>query len=366
MKKTLSLVLTLAMLSSLVLALFVGVGAAKDGDVLWEANFSGADANFKPELFASDATNKDNVPVISNDGKSIEWTFTETEKGRYRWGDVVEELKVTADTRYTVYAEYKAFSPKSNGGLAFVAGGSLEKVKAGEAGWCTMYGRTNSTFSFYRTEEGNYSQVGWNAHNGAADENGYVTFKIELYGYNIRIYTKQADGSYAYAYSCAVPEADRANAAIACGIYTWVNVDAVDVVGIRSFKVLQGCPLTEAILKTKLSEGLANAYKNAKKGDLVYSANFNGDDYFKPTLSTTNNSRAEGNTFDVTADGKALTFKGHKFGTDEKVQAALWYASPIKGLDVTADTEYTIEFKAKGEGSQYGGAIFYATADFLP
>jgi len=365
MKKVLSFTLVLAMVSAIVMTLFVGVGA-KDGDLLWEADFKNTTDDFNPELFAQDATNKDNVPTISADGKSIEWSFGATEKGRYRWGDTVDSLKVTADTKYTVEAVYKAFSPKSNGGLAFVAGGDLEKVKAGEAGWCTMYGRTNSTFSFYRTESGNYSKAGWNAHNGVEDADGYVTFRIELYGYNVRIYTKQADGTFKYAYSCAVPEPDRANAVIACGIYTWVNLDAVDVVGIKSFKVYQGCELTDAILKTKLTDGLAAAYKSAKNGALVYSANYNGDDYFKPELSSTKEERKTGNTFDISADGKALTFKGHTFGTGTKVSAATWYASPIKGLDITADTEYTVEFKVKNEGGQYGGAVFFATPDKLP
>ena len=365
MKKTLSFILALAMVSTIVTTLFVGVSAA-DGDVLWEADFKNTTDSFEPELFAKDATNENNSPVISADGKSIEWTFGTTEKGRYRWGDTLDDLKITADTKYTIDVVYKAQSDKSNGGLAFVAGGTLDKVKAGEAGWCTLYGRTNSTFSFYRTEEGNYSKAGWKDHNGVKDADGYVTFKIEIYGYNIRIYTKRDDGTFKHAFSYAVPAADRANAVIACGIYTWVNVDYVDVVGIKSFKVTQGCALTDEILKTKLTDGLASAYKNAKNGALVYSANFNGDDYFKPVIKSTNAARETGNTIEASTDGKALTFKGHTFGTSTKVSAATWYASPVKGLDITADTEYTVEFKVKNEGGQYGGAIFYATPDVLP
>ena len=366
MKKTLSFILALAMVSTIVMTLFVGVGAAKDGDLLWEADFKNTADSFEPELFAQDATNKDNAPVISADGKSIEWTFGTTEKGRYRWGDTVDDLKITADTKYTIDVVYKAQSDKSNGGLAFVAGGTLDKVKAGEAGWCTLYGRTNSTFSFYRTEESNYSKSGWKDHFGVKDADGYVTFKIELYGYNIRIYTKRDDGTFKHAFSYAVPGPDRANAVIACGIYTWANVDYVDVVGIKSFKVSQGCALTDEILKTKLTDGLASAYKNAKNGDLVYSANFKGDDYFKPALAMLNDKRANGNTIEASADGKSLTFKGHTYGTSETaVGAAIWYASPVKGLDVTADTEYTVEFKVKND-ADYGGAIFYATPDVLP
>ena len=365
MKKFLSLILAITMVSTLVMALFVGTSAA-DGDLLFEADFKSTTDSFEPELFASDATNKDNVPVISADGKSIEWTFGTTEKGRYRWGDTLDDLKVTADSRYTIDVVYKAQSDKSNGGLAFVAGGTLDKVKAGEAGWCTLYGRTNSTFSFYRTEEGNYSKAGWKNHNGAKDADGYVTFKIEIYGYNIRIYTKQTDGSYKHAFSYAVPGPDRENAVLACGIYTWPNVDFVDIVGIKSFKVTKGCALTDEILKTKLTDGLASAYKNAKNGDLVYSANYKGDDYFKPELATLNDKRANGNVIEASADGKSLAFKGHTYGTSETaVGAALWYASPVKGLDVTADTEYTVEFKVKSDGD-YGGAIFYATPDVLP
>lgn len=365
MKKTLSFILALTMVSTLVMTLFVGVGAA-DGDVLWEADFKNTADDFNPELFAKDATNENNSPVISADGKSIEWTFGTTEKGRYRWGDTLDNLKVTADTKYTVEVVYKAFSEKSNGGIAFVAGGNLEAVKASTAGWCTMYGRTNSTFSFYRTEESNYSKAGWNNHNGALDADGYVTFRIELYGYNIRIYTKQADGSFKYAFSCAVPEADRANAVLACGIYTWPNVDVVDVVGIKSFKVLAGCSLTDEILKTKLTDGLAATYKSAKNGDLVYSVNFNGDNYFKPEIAKTNDKRATGNVIEASADGKSLALKGQTYGTSEtSVGAAIWYASPIKGLDITKDTQYTIEFKVKNE-ADYGGAVFYATPDALP
>ena len=61
--------------------------------------------------------NENNSPVISADGKSIEWTFGTTEKGRYRWGDTLDNLKVTADTKYTVEVVYKAFSEKSNGAI---------------------------------------------------------------------------------------------------------------------------------------------------------------------------------------------------------------------------------------------------------
>jgi hypothetical protein len=365
MKKILSLILALTMVSTLVMALFVSV-SAKDGDLLWEADFKNTTDSFNPELFAQDDTNKDNVPAVSADGKSIEWTFGTTEKGRYRWGDTLDDLKVTADTKYTIDVVYKAQSDKSNGGLAFVAGGTLDKVKAGEAGWCTLYGRTNSTFSFYRTEESNYSKSGWKDHYGVKDADGYVTFKIEVYGYNIRIYTKQADGSFKHAFSYAVPGPDRENAVLACGIYTWVNVDYVDVVGIKSFKVTQGCALTDEILKTKLTDGLASTYKAAKNGALIYSANFNGDDYFKPVLGKTNDKRVNGNTIEASADGKSLAFKGHTYGTSESsVGAAVWYGSPIKGLDVTADTEYTVEFKVKND-ADYGGAIFYATPDVLP
>lgn len=46
------------MVATLALTLFVGVGAAKDGDVLWEANFKG-DSKFAPAVVASTDTTKD-------------------------------------------------------------------------------------------------------------------------------------------------------------------------------------------------------------------------------------------------------------------------------------------------------------------
>lgn len=49
MKKTLSFLLALTMILTVTMTLFIGVLAAKDGDILFEANFNSTDANFAPK-----------------------------------------------------------------------------------------------------------------------------------------------------------------------------------------------------------------------------------------------------------------------------------------------------------------------------
>ncbi|MBE6669854.1 MAG: hypothetical protein E7601_06590 [Ruminococcaceae bacterium] len=362
MKRTLSFILSVVMVATLALTLFVGVGAAKDGDVLWEANFKG-DSKFAPAVLTDKATTADTVVTPSADGKSVNVTFTKESSNSYAWGGAIDGLKITADTRYTVDVVFKTSGDGDNCGVTAVTGNAADPFAGG---WYTLYGKTTSTFTLNKSGT---SDAGffWKNLGNANDADGYATFKIEVWGYNVRVYALTADGTYKLGAAYPIAYAEHETANIACGMFAYVNAGKVTTLDIKSFKVTQGCALTKADLadESYKTVGLYPTYAAAKNGDLVWSANFKGDANFVPATTGSADARLD-TKVDVSADGKALTLTGSTYEAGSGGTAGKYfYASPIKGLVVREDTEYTIEFKLKNE-AQYGGAIFYCNEDDLP
>ena len=376
MKRTLSFILAFAMVATIALTLFVGVGAAKDGDVLFEANFASTSGNYKPDVIYSTLAGDENPVTITpyNNGKSAKFAFTEAAKGSYAWGGAVEGLAVNNSTRYTVDVVFKTNAPNDNSGVTFLmdtaepTDATNVKQTWTEKGWQTFYGKTSSTFCL-NTSGTSSDGFGWITHNQAFDADGYATFKFEVYGYNVFVYTLQADGNFVLTANYRVKAADQDKANIACGMFAYVNAGSTTELDVKSFKVTQGCAIQQANIDKAVAANkaaaLASTYASAKKGALVWSANFNGDASFAPTAAGSVDTRLD-TVVGVSADGKELTLTGSTYEAGSGGTAGKYfYAAPIKGLSITKDTEYTVEFKIKND-KQYGGGIFACTEADLP
>ena len=349
MKKTLSLILALAMVSTIVMTLFVGVSAA-DGDLLWEADFKSVAAPYAPTMLSGDVSLVTANP--SADGKSVSFSFDGTANGGFAWGAPVDTLKVTADTKYTIDLACKNTTANGNIAVTFLTGNAADPYKS----WHTLYGNyavgQSLNINISSSSNKGFPGVGMGH---AHDADGYATFKIEINGYDVRIYCLDANGKYVLGGTYSVFENDRADVAIACGYFGWFNNKKTpSTLDIKYFKVSKGTALTDADLAVDYAAtGLGSAYKSAKNGALVWSANFNNDANFKP--STTGTVAARGTlTVTPSADGKSVAV-----GAGAAAGAG-YYAGIVDGLAITEDTEYTIEFKHKNDGN-YGGVIFYGT-----
>lgn len=360
MKKALSLTLALAMVATIALTLFVGVGAAKDGDLLWEANFNG-DSKFAPAVLKSGESPASTI-TPSADGKSVKIVFASADSGSYAWGGAVDGLKITADTRYTVDVVFKNDVTGGNNGITVVTGNATNPY---DDGWYTLYGSSAEGKQFYLNKSSAANSGFFNTNfTQAIDADGYSTFKFEVYGYHVRVYALQADGTFKLGNTFPIAYAEHETANIACGTFGYLNAGKEGSLDIKSFKVTQGCALTQAELadESYKTVGLYPTYAAAKKGDLVWSANFNGDANFKPTTAGSVDARLD-TAIGVSADGKELTLTGSTYAAGSGGTAGrFFYAAPLTGLVVRDDTEYTIEFKLKNE-QQYGGAVFYCNAN---
>ena len=363
MKKILSLILALTMVSSLVMALFVGVSAselaksyadAKDGDLLWEADFKSTSGAYNPGIITSVDSNLDTVVTPSADGKSLNVTFTSESSKGFAWGAPIKGLAVTADTKYTV-----DFTWKDNAldyvGVSFLTGNPDDPYKS----WHTFYGKfadKKHGINISGTSQKGFSNFNFNF---KYDADGYATVKLEICGFYVRAYSLTADG-YKLVSTYRISDADQAKANIACGMFSWTNTGNATQLDIKSFKVTKGTPLTDAAYAVSYEGvGLNTAYKNAKNGALVWSANFNGDANFAP--KAWGSAGRVNTTITVSNDGKTLAAGKNDGGT----AGAYYYADAVSGLAIAADTQYTIEFKTKNTGN-YGGAIFYYTPDYAP
>lgn len=346
MKKTLSFVLALAMVMTLVMTLFVGVGAAKDGDVLFEANFKSTDANFAPKTQYGTAP----TPTISEDGKTVTFNFDENSANGIAWGDSIKSLKITADTRYTVTSKFKSESAGGdNAGLA-VATNNSDK---GYDGWYSLYGRTSNNSFTMNHRQTSASEFNWGSFPFAKDADGYVTVKFEFVGYNVGVYALTSEGNYVLKDGFVIAENDGNSHAIMCGLFTWVNKGRTSVVSIKDFVVTQGCSDYPNVLNAK-DPGNFKDYTN---GALIWSANFKGDSTYAPKAIDADGKRGA-TTATASEDGKTLTVKGHTYGTtDASVGAAYFYTATPNNLKIYSDSKYTIEFKVRIDAN-YGGVTF--------
>lgn len=153
--------------------------------------------------------------------------------------------------------------------------------------------------------------------------------------------------------------------AIMCGMFTWTNSGKISEVSIKDFVVTQGCSKEFMNKFSSASSGsLSEKYASAKNGELVWSANFNGDTHYTPTALDIDKKRAD-TTKTVSDDGRMLTMKGHTYGTtNASVGGGYFYADDVGGLAVRENTKYTIEFKVRTD-VDYGGAVFLKVAGIV-
>ena len=112
-------------------------------------------------------------------------------------------------------------------------------------------------------------------------------------------------------------------------MFSWTNAGKATQLDIKSFKVTKGTPLTDTAYAVSYEGvGLNTAYKNAKKGDLIWAANFNGDANFAPKVLG-DNGRAN-TTITVADDGKTLIAGANDGGT----AGAYYYADAVSGSPV--------------------------------
>ena len=90
---------------------------------------------------------------------------------------------------------------------------------------------------------------------------------------------------------------------------------------------------------------LVKDYETAVLGDVLYSFNFKGDDVFKPE-----NQRENYMDYVVSADGNEVTIKA-KEGAEDK-QCNMW-GGEVLGLEATLDRVYSFRYKARANSEGY-------------
>ena len=338
------------MVSAIVMTLFVGV-SAKDGDLLWEADFRSTTAPFNPTVLTGTADKVTITPAA--DGKSANFNVDGTANGGYAWGDAIETLKITESSKYTVEFAFKNTTSNGNVGVTFLTGNVADPYKS----WHTFYGAASGSLGINISSSSNKGFPGV-SFSQAKDADGYYSFKMEINGYYVRAYALNAAGNYVLGATYKLNTDICPDPAIALGVFGWFNnKGSASTLDIKYFKVTEGTPMTDAAWAIDYAAtGLGEAYKKAWNGTLIWSANFNGDDYFKPVTDGTAAGRGTLTTT-VEAEGKSVSVSGGSAaGTG-------FYADTVDGLAITADTQYTVEFKLKNDG-QYGGAIFYGTPSY--
>lgn len=377
MKKVLSLVLTLAMLVSLVCLGTLGASAnglvktyeaAADGDLLYEAKFGETSGVYQPYIFgaAMDKDHKDHaaknlVVTPSADGTEISFTPSQTAAGRVFYGGKVDGLTLGAGKKYTIELEMKF--PSGNAGFYFNIGDPVKYDPANPEPMTQdtayldlfgLYGTTKTsgicfTMSYGAGGKMNGELVSDSAYytdipqEARVGNDVYTNVKVEIDGYFYAVYLN--DKLYD---KVTVPHEilDKSNN---LGIVFYLYNKTAKL-SAKNVKVYKGVKSNIASVYTPNDNNkLLVGYDAAKLGAKLYDFNFAATSGVYVPHDLQVHADAKSSTLTVSPDGKSVHLK------HSNKAAAYYWGSKVDGLKITDSTKYTFTYKIKTVGASSAG-----------
>jgi len=388
MKKISAFLLVLVMVASIISTCIVVTSAAGnqlaksydsavDGDLLYEVKFGETEGVYKSAYIA--AGNKNDpaafTPTFSSDKREMTIAYTPDSSRRIWYGGEIEGLTLGEGKNYTFTFKAKYDTANSNAGVYFNFPNSFAEddlVLRTEYNYLRgIYGTPDvrNTVAVggskgtgkYISSDKRYIT----ATNGGAvfarDAEGWHDMAIEVEGYTFRLYVNNT----------LFDEANLAdeNLAVAGKLGLVIYLYNSGTFSIKDVNLYKGATMKalaqkpEWVVDTPANPNSTNkllkTYADAKEGDLLYEVIFNAVDGVYVPKVWDNNHKSGGDkpfatdpliTIETSADGKSVTF------TNNGAEGSCWWGNIIEGLEITKDTKYTFEYKAKNNiGGKQGG-----------
>ena len=192
MKKIIALTLTLVFVLAALTSLTMTASAAeldlytpaKDGDVVFTANFCGIPGEWEPAVFMG-------TPVITPSADGTEMTIgTSTDKSKNYWGAEITSLPLNEETRYTIYYTITRTNVDAVGVYCDTVYGAY--------GYAVRNKLMNQGSSLAGHDYVYYANVGIDAPTAADGETLTQDFALEINGtnYAVTLYIKNNAGEY--------------------------------------------------------------------------------------------------------------------------------------------------------------------------
>ncbi len=374
MKKVLSLVLTLAMLVSIVCLGAIGASAndlvktydaAADGDLLYEAKFGETSGVYQPYIFGASKDKeyaaKDLVVTPSADGTEISFKPSQAGAGRVFYGGKVDGLTLGVGKKYTIELEMKF--PSGNAGFYFNIGNPVPydpantKPMTDDTSYLDLFGLYGTTKTDGICFTMSYGAGGKMCGELVSDSAYYTNIPEEARVGN-DVYTKvrvEIDG-YFYAvflndklYDKVVVDSVSLDRANNLGIVFYLYNKTANL-SAKNVKVYKGVKSNEtSVYAANDNNKLLVGYDAAKLGSKLYDFNFAAKSGVFVPMDLQVHADAKDSTINVSSDGKSVHIKHG--GT----KGAYYWGSKLDGLKITDSTKYTFTYKIKTVGKTAAG-----------
>ena len=371
MKKILSAILALTMILALVAAMGITASAAdlydsaKDGDVLYSINFKGDDV-FTPTAFRVVEEGALDVQV-SDDGSSFTASYLVATGAHAFWGGQIKGLTYGPNKTYTIsmkvaiptYIDETGAEKDKNAGVFVNFPTNTDPADVTDIGFRTLFGyygtphRQNSLSHAAGTKisgryVSNYDYTKTNL--PTLDSEGFVDLDIVVSGKTMTVYLNDV-----YYDEADVLVADLAEEGTNLGFSTYLYNQFAKIT-VKDAKIYKGNTVTNPTYpdyyQGTTGEFVTN-YESAKTGDLLFTPDFGRSDAgFRPRVQRASDK------YNITTDKGYIKFE------NTGANSACWYGGFVYGLDVTADTRYTYDWKVKSN-NQNSGLAFAAPASDL-
>ena len=388
MKKISAFLLVLVMVASIISTSIVvtsaagnqlikSYDAAADGELLYEVKFGETEGVYKSAYIAAGNKNDPSTfnPTFSADKREMTIAYTPDASRRIWYGGEIEGLTLGTGKNYTFTFKANYDTGNSNAGVYFNFPNSFASDDL------VLRTEYNLLRGIYGTPDvRNTVAVGGSkgtgkyissdkryitATNGGAvfarNADGWHDMAIEIEGYTYRLYVNNT----------LFDEANLAdeNLAVAgkLGLVVYLyNSGTFSIKDVNLYKgatmkgiAQKGAWVVDTPNNPNSTNKLLKTYADAKDGDLLYEVVFNAADGVYVPKVWDNNHKSGGDKpwatdplidIEISADGKSVTF------TNKGAEGSCWWGNVINGLEVTKDTKYTYEFKAKNNigGKQVG------------
>ena len=367
MKKIVSIILTVVMLSAVVMTIPFSASAAtspvksynsaKPGELLYTVNFNGDSAFTPGSTGVNDAGQMDYTLVENGAGVRIKAKPGAISSQSNLWGGLIKDLPATENTIYSMVYKAKADSNLGMNNSVGVGGWAIsESAFQTTAGVYNVYSNHNTkesggspsrdqrtALSDGVTKINGYVYVNTNTNPAiATDSDGYVTALVVYDGTtctfsNYYLAAGATDlkdeNSWIKLEERDMPKAlNGTNTNYMCfWTYAFYNTIDTTIKDVRYYKEFLWSEVPPS----------DSTYEDADYGDLLYTFNFKGDEVFTPSRLDRN---ADQMDYVVSTDGSAVIIK-NKDSADGSA-ANLW-GGVVTSLPATAETAYSMVYQIK-------------------
>lgn len=383
MKKISAFILAVVMVASILSTCLVATSAAgnellkgydqaTDGERLYQVKFGQTDGVFMPTLWktATKKTAESITTVFSDNNRTLTITNEEAKAKAY-YGGAFNGLELGEGKNYTLTMKVN-FGDTANAGVFFNHPKTLsstdswlhedQKLLRGYYGTPDIrsslcYGGDKMTGKYIASDHC-YTDANWGPNPTvlfAEDANGFHDVTLEVEGFVFRVYinnTLYDEGT--------LPKNTTDASLLGFNVYVYNKTTCV----VKDIDVYKGAIAKLSAAKPEYvnnfvdntnnpnsTNKLLADYATAKDGDLLYAVNFNGvdgayapqywDNYHSDDKVTADWKTTPYCSYLTSDNGNEITF------THEGFNANVWWGGQIKGLDVTPETKYTLEYKVK-------------------